>query len=238
MKKFSSSRLERIREKKEIRRAVLFLILSFFLLFLFINWGFPGLIKLAVYLGNLKSNSGNQKDDIIPPPPPTFSFIPEATSSATINLAGFAEPGVKVEIFLNGEKEKEVISLQDGTFSTGTIVLNEGENELYIKAIDNAGNQSQPSEKFKIIYDATPPELIIEKPKDGDTFYNLDNKIEIKGKSEPDVQITVNDHLAIVNPQGEFSYPLTLSLGENKIKIVATDIAGNQTEKEITVYLE
>lgn len=238
MKRFNhKSRLERVREKKELKKAVLFLFGSFLILFLFISLGIPFLGRVAVFLGNLKSQSTAEKTDIIPPSPPSFSFLPEATSSAQLNLVGYAEPESTVTVFLNGIKQEEVVVDKEGSFSIN-LKLSEGENEIYASTKDAAGNESLKSEKQTVILDTKPPELEILSPADGETFYIPKNKIEIKGKTEPNVVLMINDHQVILNSEGEFTYPFTLSSGENKIKLVATDKSGNQTEKEITLFLE
>lgn len=238
MKRFYNSRLEKIREKRELRKAIILFFLSFLLLFSFFTLGIPFLGKVAVFLGNLKSTTTNEKTDIIPPSPPSFSFLPEATSSASLDLLGYAEPNSTVTLFLNGIKQDEIEVNESGSFLAKNLKLSEGENEIYAYTKDNSGNESQKSEKVLIILDTKPPEIEIFSPDDKQTFYLPKNKIEIKGKTEPEVTLMINDHQVILNTEGEFTYPFTLSSGENKIKLLATDKAGNQTEKELTLFLE
>ena len=45
----------------------------------------------------------------------------------------------------------------------------------------------------------------------------------------------MNEFWAIVDAGGNFSYTLPLQNGENTIKVVATDEAGNKTEYEVKV---
>jgi len=239
MEKFLPSRLIRKQEKKNLRRAILFGLLSLLLILSLLYLGIPALIKLSIFLGNLRSSYlPSEQEDTIPPTAPILSPLAEATFSAEINLSGFAEPGAMVEIFVSGISQEKIVAGNDSTFSVGNLKLTEGTNEIYATATDKAGNISQPSEKIIVVLDKTPPTINILEPKNKTIFYGNQKAIEIKGEIEEGTTVTINDHLVIVGPEGKFSYPLVLSLGENKIKIVATDKAGNQTEEELTVFLE
>ena len=59
--------------------------------------------------------------------------------------------------------------------------------------------------------------------------------ISVSGATDPGDSVSVNDRLAIVDKDGNFSYSLDLNSGDNKIKVVSSDPAGNQTTKELTV---
>lgn len=238
MKKFVS-RLSQKREERTIRKTVIFIFLTIALILAIFYFGLPALIKLSAFLGNLKSSSQPpEKEDKIPPPPPIIFPLPEATTSAKINLSGLAEPGAKVEVFLEGISETKVVTDADGSFKISNLTISEGKNEIYALATDEAGNTSQPSEKLIVYLDTTPPKLEIFTPEDKTTFYGLPKTIEIKGQTDPDATVSVNDHLATMETEGKFSYSFTPTSGENKIKIVATDKAGNQTEKELTLTQE
>jgi len=239
MKKFFSSRLARKQEAKNLRRAVLFGFLSLILVLCLVFLGLPLLIKMAVFLGNIRSSYlPSEKDDTIPPPAPLLLPLPEATSSAQLNLSGFAEPGATVEIFVSGISQEKIVADNNGSFSVDNLRLTEGKNEIYALATDKAGNVSQPSEKASVFLDQTPPQLTILQPPNNTTFYGLQKRVEIKGETEEEASVIINDHLAVMEAGGKFRYSLTLLGGENKVKIVATDKAGNKTEEELTLYLE
>ena len=141
-----------------------------------------------------------------------------------------------MEIYLNGKNITTVISDSDSKFITEKLRLEEGRNTIYAIAIDKAGNQSSPSEKHYVLFDEEPPELTISSPEDGATFYGEQEKsITIQGKTEPGVSLTLNNRLVIVGSEGNFSTTYSLNEGENQIKLVASDKAGNETEKEITL---
>ena len=239
MKKFLPSRLARKQKTKNLRQAVFFSLLTLLLVLAIFYFGLPTLIKLSVFLGNLRSSSVvPPSEDKIPTTPPIILPLPEATSSAKISLSGFAEPAATIEILNGGISQIKTVAESDGSFKINNLEITAGRNEIYAVATDKAGNISQPSEKIIVIFDNTPPKLEVLQPEDNATFYGFPKSIEVKGKTDEEATVTINDHLAIMEAEGKFSYSLTLVRGENKIKIVATDKAGNQIEQELTVFLE
>lgn len=196
--------------------------------------GIPLLIRFAVFVGNLKSAPEPASQKLIAPPPPTLDPLPEATNSAQIAVSGLSQPNYLVEVYLNQREAGRITSQSDGSFKN-ILTLSEGENEIYALAIDQEGNSSEPSGKIVVIYQTTPPDLEVTQPKDKENFISESNKIEVVGKTNPEASIWVNDHLVVVDKDGNFKYPLSLSLGENTIKVIAKDKAGNQTERVLTV---
>jgi WD40 repeat protein len=223
-------------EEKLKKRSIFLGVLTLILGAGIIIWGVPLLVRLASFLDNLKSSSQNQdagKEDQIPPLPPRFSYIPEATNSATISLTGFSEKGSQVKIYVDDELLVETNADEEGEFSVEKIFLNEDKNTIYGIAIDEAGNNSEPSEKATIVFDNQPPQLTIESPADRETLY--EPTVEIKGKTDPEAKLTVNDHLVLLESDGAFSYRYELATGGNEINIISQDPAGNKTEKKLTI---
>ena len=231
-----ASRLIRKEEARNIRRAFLYgcftLTLSLTIIFL----GIPTLIKMAIFLGNLRSSSlPIETQDLLPPSPPKLYPLPEATSSSQIRIKGSAEPGTTVKIFLEKKQEKEVITDNNGHFQLANLTLKPGKNEISATAIDKAGNESQQAKSLIVFYDRTAPLLEITEPVDGAEFFGEQNKVKIKGKTEGEATVLINEHLVVVDQEGNFNYLFSLKEGKNQIKITATDRAGNQTEKKLQV---
>jgi hypothetical protein len=222
-------------EAKIRRRAIFFGFLTLILLTLVTLWGIPLLIKFATFLGEIRqSNDAKVVEDKIPPPSPQFSAVPEATNSAVLNISGFSEPNSTVEIYLNDKLVAETQADQKGEIQVEKIYLQKGQNTLYGVAIDEAKNKSELSEPIEIVFDDDPPKLEITSPQDKTTVY--DQKIEIKGKTESEqIKVTINDHLVLLEKEGEFAYSYELAEGENKIDVIAEDPAGNKTEKTLVV---
>lgn len=234
-----SSRLTRKQEARSLRRAVLFGFLTVLLALALVFLGIPALIRMAIFIGNLRSSyTPVETKDILPPVSPRLKPLSEATNKDQIEIQGFAEAGTTVEIFLNGVSKQKSIAEADGSFLISHVKLNQDKNEIYATATDQEGNTSQKSGILIIYFDQTPPELTINEPVDNSTFYAEEKVIGIQGETEEGVTITINDRFVIVDAEGKFSSSFTLSEGENKIKVIATDKANNQAEKKITVTLE
>lgn len=228
------SRLLKKEEVRNVRRAVFLGFLTFLLIGLVFYFGLPAVIKLAVFLGEIKSSSTPvESKDSTPPPPPQFFSLPEATNKKEINLEGYAEPQSSVEILVNLVSQKTVIADQDGKFSA-TIQLDSSKNEITATATDQANNKSQASETTSILYDNEPPSLEIAQPQTEETTSNK-SPTTISGKTEPETTLTINERIAILDQNGNFSYSFALSEGDNEVKIVAQDLAENKTEKTLKI---
>jgi hypothetical protein len=237
MAKRRRSRLARKQEIRSFRKAVFFGFLTVLIALALVFLGIPAMIRLAIFLGDIRSSSQPvEPEDVLPPAPVSFQSPPEATNSAQFSLEGFAEQGATVEIFINDYSVKKVVAESGGTFQATGLNLKEGRNVIFATATDKTGNTSQASRKVTVIFDQKPPELEISSPEEGSEFSGDNEKrVSVKGKAEEGSTIMVNDKVVIVDFEGNFEYPLTLSEGENTIKILVTDKAGNQTGKEIKV---
>lgn len=184
--------------------------------------------------------------DRVAPPPPTLTGIPQATHSAQLNIRGFAEPGSTVRLFLNSNEEDSQLISSEGQFNFESITLELGENEIYATTQDTTGNESRPSATYKVIIDQKPPKLEVTEPENNAIIKEEEDQqtfVFVKGKAEEGATVTVNGHQAIVREEGNFEYRLFLTeeglpagrQGENVIKIVARDPAGNKTTVEKTV---
>ncbi len=60
-------------------------------------------------------------------------------------------------------------------------------------------------------------------------------KITIKGTSEPDILILINDTALYADKSGAFSTAVPLEKGKNTLSVIAVDRVGNETIKTITV---
>jgi len=62
--------------------------------------------------------------------------------------------------------------------------------------------------------------------------------ITLRGKTNPQAEVFINDKETIADTQGNFSVALTLEEGENPIMVVANDQNGNVGEVEISIVYE
>lgn len=230
------SRLTRFEEKKAYRRLFLTVIGTIVVLLSVVFLGVPALVKFSLFIGNLRGGGETITQDTTPPYPPHLEAPYTATNSASIAVSGYAEPGTTLEVFLNGESLKKILLGNDGQFSLADVPLIERENKITAQAKDAAGNISQPSDPLIITFKRTPPALEINEPPEGQGFSGNQREVQITGLTETGATVTVNGRLVMVKNDGTFTYSLPLNAGENLLKIVATDMASNQTtiERKVT----
>ena len=233
MRKFnrSNSRLKKIEEKKSLKQAVFFFFLTVVLLIVVFFLGIPGIVKIAVLL--VGKSTQQQTEQNVPVGQARLSPLPQATNSAQLAINGYAPEGMEVKILLNGESVKKTTTDKNGEFSIKSINLKEGNN--LIEAVSVDGENKSEAYTTTVFYKKTAPELEITSPSDGDSFFDKDQEIEIKGTTEADSLVTINGHLAILDSSGNFSLRMVLADGENEIKIQSQDKAGNKEEAVLKV---
>jgi bacillopeptidase F len=231
------SRLLRQENRRMAKQTVTIIIITLVLIIFFFTVGIPSLVQLAVNLGNSKANTPlSQQDDTIPPTAPFFNAIPESTSSAQLDLSGSAEALARITLYHNNAENSQTTSDSQGEFSFSQISLDQGTNTFTATATDKAGNTSLISSPLIMFYSNTPPSLNINEPQSGERFSGpLEQLITIKGTTDNDVQVTLNDRILVVTSDGSFSTSHQLDEGNNTLTFTATDKAGNQTQEEIEV---
>lgn len=78
------------------------------------------------------------------------------------------------------------------------------------------------------------PSLVVFSPIDGQQVTT--EKIEVVGRADPDVLVTVNNQSVFLSEQGDFRYKLELFPGENIIAIEAKSKLGKKTKEERVVF--
>lgn len=197
------------------------------------------LINFSVQLGNLGKNTSSSdinKDSHSFIPAPILDSQTSATNSANIKITGQSSLNEKddIKLYVNNELADVTHPKKNGSFSFDSVELKEGAN--LIKAVAFVKNdKSDDSNILTISYIKDAPELTINEPQDGQSFSGDNKTITVKGKTNPTARVTVNDHIAVIKNDGSYFYTMTLQNGDNKIKVISSDEAGNKTEKEITV---
>lgn len=75
--------------------------------------------------------------------------------------------------------------------------------------------------------------LTISEPQDETIVYSAD--LVVKGQTEPDAVVSVNEVVVDVAADGKFSTTITLEEGPNLIEVVASDFEGNEESASVTV---
>jgi hypothetical protein len=194
--------------------------------------GIPFLEKFADFVTPDDSVQEETAEEAVVLLPPYLDPAFEATNSAEITLSGTAEEGDKVKLYNNGKLAEEVRIGSDATFEFRDVTLKEGDNHFKVKAFKER-DESKFSDQITVRYLKEAPELTIDYPQEGQGISNKDgDRLQIEGTTKPNVKVNINDFQAIVADDGKFKYVMSIKGGENVIKAVATDEAGNKTEME------
>lgn len=231
----SYSRLQSVEEKRNVRKAAYFVLLTIVAILLLFFYGIPLLGNFAGFVSDLgKSGKAIGINDRTPPAPPRFDFLNNFTNQQNINISGITESGATIKFTFNGNVQ-ETLADKDGRFQFSLQLLN-GENSYSAVAIDTAGNLSQKTQNYTITFDNKPPELTVENPNDGSQFFGSSQRqVTINGSTDTGSQITINDRIVTVDDNGKFQYTTTLNDGENKFAVKSVDAAGNTKEENLTL---
>lgn len=228
------SRLITVQENKHKRQAFIWIFLSILLIGVLLFWGIPTLVRVAIFLSDLRGSEAQKSSDSIAPAPPRWITQSIATSSATFKVSGTAEAESELLFFHNGNQESLAVN-REGTFEK-EVRLAEGENSFTARTKDQADNESQNSTTLTIFFDSTPPEIEITQPQEGQLFGGRDQQtIIIQGGTNEEARVMINGRLATELSDNKFQLQTQLTEGENSFTVTAVDQAGNSTEKIIKV---
>lgn len=231
------SRLDRVRSKRAGRQGVVYLVLTAILIVIMLIWGLPALAQVVGLFGK-PGKATTPTTNELRPAPPIFSDIPEATFSAQVRIAGFAQPGIDVVLFINGAKVDNQLISESGTFSFDKVKLVEGDNQVYAYCSTTGGLQSEQSKTYTITLDTTKPAIIIDSPHDGDSFHGPSQGIATFSGSVNELgsKVYIGDRMVILGSDGKFTLQYQLVSGDQQIPIKAIDRAGNEGDSTIKLH--
>jgi len=133
-------------------------------------------------------------------------------------------------------------SVVNGTFTASAVNLREGLN--IVTATATSGSGAVGSASSSVLLDTTPPRLLIQAPADGSVVSvtqvpvaGMVNDIVSGTVNVEQVTVTVNGIEAAVSNRSFFVPEVLLVRGQNTIRAVARDRAGNEQAAEIHVTL-
>lgn len=221
------SRLNRRLVRQSEKNLVLSVVGIIAILFLLFKFGIPFISNLSLMLSSNKTSGTEEKKSSQFIPPPMLDTTFSATNSAQVTITGTANKDYKVKLFVNDSGFDTTDVNNDNTFKFENVKLTEGNNTIQAKAISKDKEESKYSESITIVYRQKEPSLTVDSPSDNAHYGKDDQTARVSGQTDPGVRVTVNDLWAIVDAQGKFSYDLPLKGGDQEVKIVATDDAGN-----------
>ena len=156
----------------------------------------------------------------------------------TTNVSGTFGGSTAIEV--NGVQA----SITGNTFEASNIPLAEGVNVIVATGRNFFGETT--SQTVHVRKDTTAPLVVIESPRQGDRLVNptvaiagtVNDIIPGAQVNADDVSVMVNGIPAPVNNRTFFIENVPLQIGNNTIRAVATDIAGNSSSKEIQISRE
>lgn len=227
-------RLERVQEKKLKNKIITYFFVFFLVIYFIFNYGIKFLLNTSSFISGLfpqpsakplsKIEESFNSIDI--------SSIPQATNSAQIVISGSILNFDVLDFYLNGKKIKQIEPSSD-TFSEEVGDLEKGDNNIYIKARSKDSQTVKNTINYKVFYKSEKPKLEITEPSDNFTSNSLE--IKIKGKTEKETYIHINDLPVVVDANGNFETSIRLKDGDNQIRATAQDIAGNTETKTLKV---
>jgi hypothetical protein len=232
-KKRITTRVANQQRKKLTRQSIVILCLSILLGILFVAVILPNAVRF--FFSILDKQTDLTQDSRLPPQTPIIATPTKFTNQSILNITGFAQPDTLIILTLDNIQQAETTSDYQGGFEIQS-KLNQGENMLGLYSVDDKKNESTVL-RYTVILDNTQPQIKIGSPENGSKFELRDNQtITVEGETEPHSKVLINNRLSIANSEGYFSQRYYLSEGENAIKIVVTDPAGNVAETELTVF--
>lgn len=217
----------------------MYIVILVLLVIFFMTFGLQLILGASRFIAGFDSTSGsnstgNSNDTSVIVAPELYD-IPDATSSAQLDITGRTNGSGTITIYVNDvESDSFEVDEDDPDFET-TVRLNNGSNSIYAE-YENEKGKIKDSDEYTVIYLKDKPTLDISSPSDGATYDK--NEVTISGSVGDDINVKVNGRPVVVAADGSFRTNHSLSEGDNKITIIATDIAGNTTEEELTVKYE
>jgi len=227
-------RLERVQEKKLKNKIAVYLIVFFLVVYFIFTYGIRLLLNTSSFISGLfpqpspkplsKTEESFSSIDI--------SSIPQATNSAKIIISGSSLNFDILDFYLNEKKVKEIESSSD-IFSEEIGDLEKGDNSIYIRARSEDNRTIKKTIIYKVFYKNEKPKLEITEP--SDNFSTSNQEIKIKGSTDKETYVHINDLPVIVDANGNFETSIRLKDGDNQITATAQDIAGNTETKTLKV---
>jgi len=237
----ANSRLKTNIKRQAIHNVILVTLGFVVLIVIFIVFGSYLITSFSLFVeksqGNNDTTSASEQSDTFVAPP-TLNPVANATNKPQITVSGYGQKNQTITLYVNNHIMDKTDVGENNQFHFSSVELQTGQNTIKVKA-QSGNKQSDFSNIDTISYLKNPPKLTIDNPQDGQGFSKSSSpSVGVVGTTDAGAKITVNGSWAIVDDQGKFNYLYTLKDGDNDIKVVSTDNAGNQTTKELHIHTQ
>lgn len=228
-------RLQAHRQKQFKTKVIALVVILFLVLYFIFSVGIRLLLNASVFIANLTAkkttNQQAKSEDIFGSI--DVDTIPTATNSARIVISGSVTNLSMLQFYLNGEKVKEISISTSDAFSEEIGDLIKGTNTVYLKGSLKDSKNTKQTREFIVLFKPDKPKLQINEP--ADKSKTGKSEIQIKGSTDKETFIKINDLPVVVDAQGNFTATVQLKIGDNSFTITASDLAGNSEVKTLTV---
>ena len=163
--------------------------------------------------------------------------------SITVPAEALGDPDARVRIYLTLEGLDAAPAGEWPVGTTSLMVipfqLEKGRNVISATLASSATDESEHSPSVTWILDLNPPKINIASPKDGAEIETPEALI--RGSTQGETSLIARNAAnstsisTVAARDGSFEFQLPLVQGENEIEITATDPAGNQNTKQLTL---
>ncbi|ODS23863.1 hypothetical protein AB835_06435, partial [Candidatus Endobugula sertula] len=198
-----------------------------------------------------RDGDGVANDTDFFPDDPEASTVPTVTIDSPNTLTTVGSSPATITGTLNDDHAAltvngVAISHNGGTF-TANVALEEGLNDIVVRAIDQRNHQGIAT--IVVSLDKTPPTITLESPLADSTVYQdtinvtgLVNDIVRGTISEDEAQVTVvseiNTVTASIANRAYLAEGVELHVGDNTLTITAVDAVGNMTNDTFTIHYQ
>ncbi|HSX58169.1 MAG TPA: Ig-like domain-containing protein [Candidatus Saccharimonadales bacterium] len=227
-------------KKEEVKtyKRIALLLTGFFVVLLIIWFMGTNFINSLSFLskGSDTPTTSSDQNTSLPLQTPTFSALPDAVNTPTIDFSGETSSEVSVALSVNGKSATKTKSDTTGQFKFTKVALTPGDNLIKVTATNSAGETKDAS--ATVTLDTTKPGLAITSPVDGATYPSSTKTVTIVGATEPEAIVYINGSQAVVDAAGKFSFNVAVTPGTNGLEVSSTDSAGNITTVKLSVTVE
>ena len=203
-----------------------------------VNPDTPGLYKIKVHTSKEKDNVESNAIEIKDKPYVRTKFIVSPSFPDGKNDFYITQPIVILIGETNtGKPVTTYYKIDDGDYVTSAsgaqIVVNYGVHKISYYSTSN--NIVEKVHTRVIKFDNVAPILSVSSPENGS--YAKDEECTIAGSAKDDYldKVLINGNKVELLSDGSFSYKVKLNPGKNVFKVIAEDMAGNRTERDISV---
>lgn len=135
-------------------------------------------------------------------------------------------PGAQVRVYIGDELAQTITANGDGSV---LLVFTPPEEGTFVITADIetvTGEASRLSGPQTVVFDRTPPSLVLTSPDDPQVSGRT--TVVVAGKTEAGVRLTINGQPVTVDGQGNFVTDLELTQGPNELRLVVADRADNE----------